>query len=139
MTDGAATDVRLSHLRHVDRGLDSSRLSQPLERVLQSQRVDDCRQHPHVVGLGPVHARPGTGHPAPDVATADHDCDVDADALARVDDLVSHVVGDASVDPVADLARERLAGDLQQDAAVLGAHGATGQVPMKTWAKATSS
>ena len=55
---------------------------EPLERVLQRQRVDDRGEHAHVVGLGAVHAGTGAGHAAPDVAAADDDRDVDLHARA---------------------------------------------------------
>ncbi len=70
-----------------------------LERVLQRQRVDDRRQHAHVVGVRAVHAARAGGDAAEDVAAADHQRDLDAQAV-DVDDLVGDLRQRRRVDAV---------------------------------------
>ena len=56
MASGAAPDIWLGHLRHLDRRHHARRLAHLLQGILQGEGVDDGRQHHHVVGVGPVHA-----------------------------------------------------------------------------------
>jgi hypothetical protein len=81
VADGAAADVRLGDLRHVDGRLHPGRLAEALERVLQRQRVDDRGQHAHVVGGRAVHAARARGQAAEDVAATDDDRRLNAEAL----------------------------------------------------------
>ena len=52
-----------------------------LERVLEGQAVHDRGQHPDVVAGRAVHALGRRGHAAEDVAAADDDADLDAEAM----------------------------------------------------------
>src|SRR5262249_41062369 len=94
-----------------------------LEGILQGQRVDDGREHPHVVGGGPVHAAGARRDAAEDVAAADDNGHLDA----QLDDL-PHLGRDAvehrRVDPVALAPGQRLTREFQDDTAVGGAWGA---------------
>ena len=74
----AAADVRLGDLGDRDRRLHADVDAELLERVLERQRVEHGREHPHVVGGRAVHARGRARHAAVDVARADDDRDLDA-------------------------------------------------------------
>ena len=63
VADGAPADERLGDRAHLDRGDDAGDDVLLLERVLERQRVDDRRQHPHVVGGGAVHPACAGRHP----------------------------------------------------------------------------
>ena len=58
-----------------------------LERVLQRERVDDGREHAHVVGGRAVHAARARRQAAEDVAAADDDAGLDAERLDLADVL----------------------------------------------------
>ena len=77
---GAPPDVRLGDLVHGDRGHDPGRDAGPLERVLERQAVHDRREHADVVAGRAVHPAGGRGQAAEDVAAADDDADLDAEA-----------------------------------------------------------
>src|SRR5687767_15891914 len=49
--------------------------------ILHGEAVDDGRQHPHVVAGGAIHALRACGHAAEDVASANDDTDLHAEAL----------------------------------------------------------
>ena len=51
-----------------------------LERVLHRERVDDRRQHAHLIRGHAVHAGLGEPGAAKDVAAADDEADLDAEA-----------------------------------------------------------
>ena len=78
VADGAAPDERLGDGAHLDRRDDARDHALLLERVLQRQRVDDRREHAHVVGGGAVHAARAGRDAAEDVAAADDDGRLDA-------------------------------------------------------------
>ena len=88
-----------------------------LQRVLQRQAVHDGREHAHVVAGGAVHAARGGGQAAEDVAATDHDGDLHPGRMH-----FPHLRGDEGADagstPYVAVAEQRLAGDLEQDAAV---------------------
>ena len=111
-----------------------------LERVLQRQRVDDRRQHAHVVGGRAIHALGAGGDAAEDVAAADDDGGLDAPAL-DVRDLAGDLVGDGRVDAEFLLAHQGFAGQLEENALISG-HGGrqyTGRGPTCSAAAATSA
>ena len=85
-----------------------------------------------------VHAGACARHAPPDVASADDDRDVHARRGADVDDLAGEQLGYGTVDAVAGLACEGFARQLEQDAAVPGAHadrlaGVCAEPPVVTW------
>ena len=53
----------------------------PLERALHRERINDRRQHAHVVGLGALHAGGGAREAAKDIAAADHQADLHAKSM----------------------------------------------------------
>ena len=68
-----------------------------LERVLERQRVDDGRQHAHVVGGGAVHALGARRQSAKQVAAADDDRRLHAELLDFAD-VDGDAAGDCRVD-----------------------------------------
>ena len=87
------------------------------ERLPERQAVQHRGEHAHIVAAHPVHAVGGGGEAAIDVAAADHEAKLDAEAGG-----LAHVAGDAvqhvHVDAVAVLAHQGLAGQLDEDPAV---------------------
>ena len=81
----AAADVGLGDLCDVDRRLHARVDAALLQRVLQRQRVEDGREHAHVVGGRAVHAGRRARHAAVDVARADDDRDLDAAVVDALD------------------------------------------------------
>ena len=114
---GPPPDVRLGDLVHRDRGHHPRRHAGPLERVLEGQAVHHRREHADVVAGRPVHPAGGGGEAAEDVAAADDDADLDAEAV-DLGDLPGDEHADGRVDAVLAVAEERLAGQLEQDPAV---------------------
>jgi hypothetical protein len=106
--------------RHLDRGQDPRGHSDLLDRVLQGESVDHGGEHAHVVAGGTVHA-PGAGRDAPeDIPPADHDRQLDAESH-HLADLGGNPSEDIGIDAKAVPAREHLAGELEEDAAIGGA------------------
>src|SRR5919107_1561820 len=116
---GAAADVGLGHLGDVQGRLHAGLDVELLERVLQLQRVQDDREHPHVVRGRAVHALGGARDAAVDVAGPEHDRDLDA-AIVHPLDLPRDRLQARRVGPVVQLAHQRLAGQLEQDAPEYG-------------------
>ena len=81
----AAADVGLGDLGDRDRRLHPRRDALLLERVLERQRVEHGREHPHVVAGRPVHPPRRRRQPAVDVAAADDDRHLDPAAVDRRD------------------------------------------------------
>ena len=88
-----------------------------LERVLQRQGVDDRGQHAHVVGGGAVHAAGAGRQAAEDVAAADDDGRLDAEAL-NLADVARDARGDRRIDAELLLAHQGFAGQLEENALV---------------------
>jgi uridylate kinase len=111
----AAADVGLSDLLDVQRRLHARPDADLLLRVLQLHRVEDDREHPHVVGGRAIHPLGRAGDAAVDVARARGDRDLDA---AIMDDL--DLLGDGAqalgIGAVVPRAHQRLPGQLEQDA-----------------------
>ena len=89
--------------------------AEALERVLQRQRVQDRREHAHVVAGGAVHPLRGRLHAAEDVARALHDRDLDA-AVVDALDLLRDRLDALGVRAVFEIAHERLPRQLEEDA-----------------------
>src|SRR6185295_274418 len=127
---GAPADVRLGDLGDRDRRLHACHGADLLERVLQRERVQDGREHAHVVAGGAVHAGRRPLEAAVDVPAADHDRDLHA---AVGDEL--HLSGDCGdplrVRPVREVPHEGLPRELEQDAP----EGGFGHSP-PTWKRA---
>ena len=87
-----------------------------LERVLERERVQHGRKHSHVVAGGAVHPAGRGGEPAVDVAAADHDRHLDA-AAVHGGDLRGDRLDPLGIGSVGEAAHQRLARELEQDAA----------------------
>src|SRR6185437_3509569 len=127
VADRAAADEILGHVVDLDRAHHAGIAAALLDRVGHRQRVHHGGQHAHVVAGDPVHAGRGEALATEDVAAADHHAHFHA-GLAYLDDLLGQPADHLRVDAVVGLAHQRLAGELEQDAAVLGlvAHGDSG-------------
>jgi hypothetical protein len=107
VTDRPAPDERLGHGAHLDGRDDARHHALLLERVLHGQPVDDGRQHAHVVARGAIHAFCAGRHAAEDIAPADDDADLDAEAL-YVLDVHGDAGGDGGIDAEGVFAHQRL-------------------------------
>ena len=119
VADRPAADERLGHRAHLDGRDDARHHALLLERVLHGQPVDDGRQHAHVVARRAIHALGAGRHAAEDIAAADDDADLDAEAL-NFCDVRGNAGGDGGIDAEGLLAHQRLPGQLQQDAFIRG-------------------
>ena len=72
-------DIGLGKFLHFDGRLYAGGDAQVFQRVLQRQRVDGGRQHPHVVGVDAIHAYANPS--APYIARAHHDAQLDAQII----------------------------------------------------------
>jgi hypothetical protein len=87
----------------------------------QRQTVQDRRQHPHVVGGGPIHAGRGRRQAAEDIAAPHHHRDLDPQSVDRLDfpgDKANHL----GADPIALVSRQCLPTDLEDDSLVFQLH-----------------
>src|SRR3954465_13835435 len=115
----AAADVGLGDLADVERRLHARVDVELLERVLELQRVQDDREHPHVVRRRAVHALGRARDAAIDVARPQDDRDLDA-AVVHALDLLGDLAQALEVGAVLEVAHERLARELEQDAPEYG-------------------
>ena len=76
---GAAPNVVLADLVDLQRRHDAYARAQALERVLHRKRVDDGREHAHLIGGHAIHAGLGQARAAEDIAAADDETDLDAE------------------------------------------------------------
>ena len=88
-----------------------------LEAVLQRERVDDRREHAHVVALRAVHALGCTLDATIDVAATNDHGDLDTVIVGRLDGL-SNALGNGGIDAEVPLAHQRLSRKLQQDTVI---------------------
>mmetsp|Transcript_22577 Transcript_22577/g.57359 ORF Transcript_22577/g.57359 Transcript_22577/m.57359 type:complete len:314 (+) Transcript_22577:1077-2018(+) len=118
--DGAAADVRLRHLAHLDRRLHARLHAQALQCALEAQRVHDCGQHAHIVGCGALQALDALDCLSPPkvIATSHHNGHGHA-VLHRARHLGRYRLQHLRVDAKALLALQRLAADLEHDCLVL--------------------
>ena len=77
MPHGAAANVGLGDLMHLDRGHDAAVQAALLDGVLQGDGVDDGGEHAHVVCGDAVHVDGLLGHSAKEVAAANDDANLD--------------------------------------------------------------
>ena len=82
-----------------------------------ARRVDDRGQHAHVVGGGAVHAARAGRQAAEDVAAADDDGRLDAEALDLAD-VAGDARGDGGIDAELLVAHQGFARQLEEDALV---------------------
>jgi hypothetical protein len=117
VANGTTADERFGNGAHLDRGRHPRDDVDVLEGVLQRERVDDGREHTHVVGGGAVHAARARRKAAEQVAAADDDAGLHAQLLDSAN-LLGDVGGDGGIDPERLLAHEGFARELQQDATI---------------------
>ncbi len=96
--DSAAADVRLGDLRDRDRRLYARVDAEPLERVLERERVQQRCEHPRVVRRRPIHAARRGGHAPVDVPGTDDDGELRA-GIVHGDDLLADREHGLLVDP----------------------------------------
>ena len=82
MADRATADVRLGDLADVERGEHPRVGAVSLERLLDRERVEHGREHPHVVAGRAVHPGRSRLHAAVDVPAADDERELDSRARA---------------------------------------------------------
>src|SRR5690606_26792955 len=109
-----APDVGLGDLPHFDGALHPGADAPLLERILHGERIDHRRQHPHVVGARAIHPLGRPGDAAEDVASPDHDGDLDAEAM-DLGHLRGDLVEGTGIDSVFAVAHEGFAGELEED------------------------
>ena len=118
MPDGAAADVRLGHLMHLDGGHDARGRAGIFQRVLQRQRVDHGGQHAHVVRRYAIHVHGGRRHAPKEIAAAYHQPDLNA-CSGHLGDLFGQASDPLRIDAEARAAGQHFAAQLQNDALVL--------------------
>ena len=118
MAHGAAADVGLCNLGHLDRGHRARRDAGPLERILQRQGVDHRCEHAHVVAGRPVESTLGRGQAPEDVPSPDDDRDLHAHLVHSLD-LSRDGLDNFEVDAVVAAAAKRFTAQLEQHAVVL--------------------
>jgi hypothetical protein len=85
--------------------------------VLHRQRVDHRGEHAHMVAGDAIHPAGRESRASEDVAAADHQPDFRA-GLLHLDHLARDAGDDFRIDAVILAPHQRLAGELEQDAAV---------------------
>ena len=111
--DGTSENERFRELVHGDGRLHAGGNAVFFQRVGQSQTVDHCGQHAHVVGRSPVHAV-GTGlDAAENVSATHHDGHFHAQLMHRKH-FIGHEFQHVGTDAEALISHQGLAADLQQ-------------------------
>ena len=117
MADGAAADVVFTDLVDADGRHDTRIEAETLQRILHRQRVHDGGEHAHVVCRHPVHAGTRQACAAKDIAAADDDRELHAEA----DDLLQ-LPGDAlehgRIDAIVGAAHEGFPRQLHENAGI---------------------
>ena len=90
-----------------------------LQSVLQSERIDNRREHAHMVCRRAVHIHALTA--SPEIASADDNADVYAQIVHDFD-LLNHFVYDMVVDACAGRARKGFAADFDDDSFIFSGH-----------------
>ena len=85
-----------------------------LHRILDRQRIDDGRQHAHIISISPIHTRGGQTHTTKDVAAANHDGNLDTCINERFD-FCRNAFEHGRIDTEVLLAHQGFAAELQQD------------------------
>src|SRR5262249_35253913 len=112
-------DKGFRHLRHADGALHARGHAQFLQRILQSQSVNDSGQHSHVIAGGAVNTALAAVQAAINIAATYNDDDLDTQLLHLLN-LASDVMHRFGIDTVAALAPESFATQFQKNSAVLG-------------------
>src|SRR5690606_38120010 len=109
----------LAQFRHSDGGQNDGIYPKLDERSTQCQRIDDGREHPHVIAGDPVPTARGHRHAAEDMAPTENNADFDA-YFAHTGDVPGDLVNDIDVDSETLFSHQRLAGGLEYDATISG-------------------
>ncbi|MNI75041.1 hypothetical protein D3C73_1311650 [compost metagenome] len=114
MTDSPAANVRLGDLLHCDGGLHPCRDLDLFERVLQSQRIHNRGQHPHIVCSCAVNSFGAACNAPPNVTASAYDGDLNSE----LNDFF-HLLGDRrnrlGIDTVPILPGQRFTANLQDN------------------------
>src|ERR1700757_2251569 len=86
MPDRAPPNKWLGHLIHLNRRLHPRIHVLLLQRILQRERVDDSRQHPHVIGGYTIHVLGLLRDAAEEISATHYDRDLHA-KLLHIGDL----------------------------------------------------
>ena len=121
MTNGTATDIGLCHLAHLNCTLDTRIDILLFECILQSKRIHHRRHHAHVVRRRAVHPLCAARKPAPDIAAADHNCNVNS-VITYPLDLCSDLLDNGRVDAEALISCQSLSAEFQNDTAIFRFH-----------------
>ena len=119
MPDRATPDIRLANLVHFDRRHHPAKHVPLLKSILDRQRIDHCRQHPHIVGGDAVHLFGLLRH-APEKVPPTHHNGHFHTHLVNFGQLGCDLVNANRIDAEAHFPGpgQRLAGQLQNDAFV---------------------
>src|SRR5690606_8018988 len=109
----------LAQFWHGDGGKNDGLDTKLDERRAQRQRVDDGREHPHVIAADAMPSASSHRHAAEDIAPTDIDADFDAH-FAHTGDVPGDLVNDIDVDAETLFSHQRLAGGLEYDATISG-------------------
>ncbi|MPM40153.1 hypothetical protein SDC9_86792 [bioreactor metagenome] len=111
--DRPAADIWFCDGAHLDGGLYPDVHAFLLQYVGERQTVDYRCQHSHMVGPGAFHFAAAVLHAAPEIASADHDSDLDT-KLKAFSDHVAHFGDHFKVEPSCGIARQRFSADFQE-------------------------
>ena len=117
MAHGAAADVGLGDLVHLDGGHDAAEEAELFDGVLERDGVDDGGEHAHVVGGDAVHVDGLLGDSAEEVSAADDDADLAAEGVDG-GDFGGYFVDEDGVDAEAFTSGQGFAGDFEEDSFV---------------------
>ncbi|MNH35989.1 hypothetical protein D3C79_967370 [compost metagenome] len=112
MTHGFAAIVVIGHTHHGNGRHDDGGNVRPLQRIAHGQAIHYGRQHAHVVAGNTVHAGCTERRATEQVATANHQADLDTDA-DQLADFQGHAIQDLGVDPELFRAHQGLAAKLE--------------------------
>ena len=121
MTNRTPADVGLSHLTHLDRTLDTRVDILLFERILQGKRIHDRCHHAHIVRRRAIHALCTARKPAPDIAAANHNGDIDA-MIAYLLDLRGNLLDNGGIDAEPLISCQSLSAEFQNDTAIFRFH-----------------
>jgi hypothetical protein len=114
---GAATNVGLRDLAYFERGHDACRDVVFFQGILERQRIDDGREHAHVVALRAIHPGACTFESSEDVAASDDDADLNSPTV-KFRNFRSDALQCFEVNAEVAFGAQSLAADLQKDAPV---------------------
>ena len=107
--------MNVRDLRHRDRALHARGRAEFFQRVLQRQRIDDRREHAHVIARRALDATLAAAQAAKNIPAADNHDHLHAE-FAHLADLPGHVLHRLGRNADAVRIAERLAAQLEQDA-----------------------